>query len=506
MSAHDFAPSLPRFPSGVPGLDLILDGGFFSGGVYIVEGMPGCGKTILANQIAFHHVRERQRALYITLLAESHTRLLQHLQGMAFFDGSLIPDRLTYVSGFRALEEGGLKALMEVVRKELRAQSASMIVLDGFAAVGETAESDREFKKFVHELQAHAALAGCTFFLLSSGFTQEWAVQPVHTMVDGLVRLNDHAFGVRAQRELQVQKFRGSRYLRGVHAFDISNDGIRVHPRLESFSADLADASTSERIPTGVARLDAMLGGGLNVGSATMVLGPTGIGKSLLGYSYLARSSPEDRGLLFSFYESPKGAITKAAGIGLDLRARCESNELELLWHTPVETALDVIGERLLGAVDRTQARRVFFDGFNALQASATYPERVEQFFGALTRELRGRGVTTVYAAELHDIFAPQIRPPVAGISPLLDNLILMRFVEVETRLQRMISVLKMRLGAFDTAIRAFWIDSHGLHVGDTFGQAEGVMTGLPRSKRAGARPVRARSTKTKKGRRKVRG
>src|ERR1700677_2651933 len=106
MSAHAFAPHLQRFTSGVPGLDRVLSGGFFAGGVYIFEGVPGAGKTILANQIAFHQVREGKHVLYVTLLAESHSRLLQHLQDLAFFDGSVIPEKLTYVSGFRDLEEG----------------------------------------------------------------------------------------------------------------------------------------------------------------------------------------------------------------------------------------------------------------------------------------------------------------------------------------------------------------------------------------------------------------
>lgn len=496
MSAREFAPHLKRFSSGIPGLDRILDGGFFTGGVYIVEGAPGAGKTILANQIAFNAVRQGSRVLYVTLLAESHSRLIQHLQDMTFFDGSAIPEQLTYVSGFRALEEGGLKALLDVVRKELRAQSATVVVLDGFAAVGESAGSDREFKKLVNELQVHASLSSSTFFLLSSGLTDAGSVQPVHTMVDGLLRLSDHTFGVRAQRELHVQKFRGSRYLRGIHSFDIGNDGIRVHPRLESFSADLADASTSECLAFGILDLDRMLGGGLRVGSTTMILGPTGVGKSLLGYSFLARSTAEEPGLLFSFYESPKGVIAKSANIGIDLKSLCEDSAVELMWHSPVETSLDVIGGRMLDGIDRRKVKRVFIDGFNALTSSATYPERVEQFFGALVRELRARGVTTLYAAELHEIFAPHIAPPTPGISPLLDNLVLLRFVEVNAELRRVISVLKMRDCSFDTELRQFAICDTGILVGERFRHAEGVLTGVARE-----RPVHAKRRRAKRRR-----
>ena len=478
MSAHPFAPKLERFSCGMPGLDRVLSGGFFAGGVYIVEGRPGAGKTIFANQIAFSAVKNGKRTLYVTLLAESHARLLQHMQDMAFFDASAIPERLTYVSGFRALEEGGLKALLDLVRQELRAHHAGLIVLDGFAAAGETADGDRDFKKFVHELQVHAALASCTIFLLSSGVTERDSVQPVHTMVDGLVQLTDRAFGVRMQRELSVQKFRGSGYLRGVHTFEISDDGIRVHPRLESFSADLADAGTSERLATGIPRLDAMLGGGLRCGTTGMILGPTGVGKTILGYTFLAQATPVSRGLLFSFYETPKRALAKAHGVGLDLEALCKAEDLEMMWQSPVETSLDVAGGRILEAVQRRDVKRLFIDGFNALQGSASYAERVPQFFGALARELRARGVTTVYSAELHAIFSPQIEPPVRGISPLLEDLIVMRYVELNANLHRIVSVLKLRESEFDPTIREFAITKRGLQVLGNLQGVEAIMTG----------------------------
>jgi circadian clock protein KaiC len=506
MSSSPYAPKLERLSSGMPGLDRVLDGGFFAGGVYIVEGRPGAGKTIFANQLAFHAVRSGRRALYVTLLAESHARLLQHMQDMTFFDGSAIPERLTYVSGFRALEEGGTKALLDLVRQELRANHASLIVLDGFAAVGETTETDRDFKKFVHELQVHAALASCTIFLLSSGVTDRDTVQPVHTMVDGLVELTDHAFGVRMQRELVVQKFRGSAYLRGVHSFDITDEGIRVHPRLESFSADLADAGSAELRALGIPGLDTMLGGGLRCGTTAMILGPTGVGKTILGYSFLARSTPQSRGLLFSFYETPKRALAKAQGVGLDLEARCKEDDLELMWQSPIETSLDVVGGRILEAVHRKSVKRLFIDGFNALQSSAAYIERVPQFFGALARELRAHGVTTVYSAELHAIFSPQIQPPIAGISPLLEDLVVMRFVELNARLHRIVSVLKLRESEFDPSIREFVITNRGIRVRGHLDGLEDIMTGSARhATRTAPAAAPARPAKKRRKRRSAR-
>jgi circadian clock protein KaiC len=499
MSASEFVPHLPRFTSGIPGLDEVLNGGFFAGGVYIVEGTPGAGKTILASQVCFHRAKEGQRVLYVTLLAESHARLLQHLQDMSFFDAAAIPEHLTYMSGFRVLEEGGLRALLDLIRKELRAQRANVVILDGFAAVGESAETDREFKKFVHELQVQAGLGTCTFFLLSSGTSGEGSVQPVHTMVDGLVRLSDRIFGVRAQRELQVQKFRGSRYLRGLHSFEISDHGIRVYPRLESSSVPSGENGKSRRLIIGFPRLDAMIGGGLRNTSTTLILGPSGVGKTVVGYRFLASSTAKERGLLFSFYETPERVLAKAKGVGIDLGATYERGDVELVWQSPVESTLDAIGWRILESVDRLHAKRLFVDGFNALESASAHPERVPQFFAALNRELQARGVTTVYAAEVHEIFSPRIAAPMRGLSPLIENMLLMRFVELRAQLRRTLSVIKLRDSEFDPTICEFCLTTHGLDVVDSLDGTEELMTGVAhqtpatRSRKPGNERVRSK-------------
>jgi circadian clock protein KaiC len=502
MSQDTSLTQLERFSSGITGLDRVLNGGFFVGGVYLVEGMPGAGKTIHANQICFHHVQSERRALYVTLLAESHARLLQHLQGMSFFDAGVIPERLTYVSGFRTLESEGLKGLMDLIRKELRAQRASLVVLDGFAVVGESAESDREFKKLVHELQVHAGLARCTFFLLSSGIAQ--AVHPVHTMVDGLVRLTDRVIGRRADRELYVQKLRGSGYLRGAHTFSVSDSGIRVHPRIESLEAGGDHFASDARLTFNIPNLDAMLGGGILADTTTMILGPSGVGKTSLGYKFIEASTEASAGMVFSFYESLERAKLKARGLKIDLETPLAAGHLHFLWQRPVEISLDAIAERLLEAVERHKPKRLLIDGFNALLVSAASPDRVPQFFSALGEMLRERGVTTLYTAELHDIFSPRIAPPAEGISPLLESLILMRFVEMGASLYRLISVLKMRASDFDPALRELTLTDVGLSVADTFRSAEAILTGVaidepPTRRRA---PSKKRKSAARKRRR----
>jgi circadian clock protein KaiC len=159
---------LHRVPSGIAGLDTILGGGFFKGGLYIVQGPPGTGKTTLANQICFHHVASGERALYVTLLAEYHARMMQHLGTMTFFDITKIPDQLSFINGFGTLRQDGPQGLLDLLRREIVARGVSILILDGFATAQRAADNAQAFNEFVHELQGIAAATDCTVFLLSS--------------------------------------------------------------------------------------------------------------------------------------------------------------------------------------------------------------------------------------------------------------------------------------------------------------------------------------------------
>ena len=160
---------LERVPTGIPGLDTVLRGGFLKAGIYIVRGEPGTGKTIFGNQFCFNHVAAGHRAIYVTLLAETHDRMMQHMQTMSFFEPARIPDGLYYVNGFRVLEEDGIKGFIDLLRREIRTHNATLLVLDGLVVTEEASGSDRDFRKFIHELQAHIAIEGCTALLLTNG-------------------------------------------------------------------------------------------------------------------------------------------------------------------------------------------------------------------------------------------------------------------------------------------------------------------------------------------------
>jgi circadian clock protein KaiC len=457
-------PTLERLPSGIPGLDEVLGGGFFRSGVYMLHGTPGSGKTIFANQLCYGHVAAGGKAVYVTLLAESHSRMLQHLRQFAFFDESAIPANLSYVSAFSHLETDGLKGLMDVLRREMRARRVSVLVLDGLVAAAEAAQSDRELKKFIHELQTSAVFHGCTVFLLTSGNVQR--VNAEHTMVDGLIELEDKLFDARSERYLNVRKFRGGSSIRGRQSFVISNDGIRVYPRIEAVFGQHPQSGTGfHAVPTGIPTLDALIhAGGLPGESATVAIGSTGTGKTTMGLQFLSGCTPEAPGLHFGFFESPDRLRVKARGYGLDLAALEASGALTLAWHPQGEHVLDQLGHRLLDQVARLGAKRLVIDGLSGFFEAVTYPERMNRFFSCLVNELRDRGVTVMMTLETQDVVGTTIATPY-GVSGFVDNLLFLRFVEERGVVKRLLTVIKMRDTDYDVGLHVAEMGSTGMTI-----------------------------------------
>lgn len=494
----------PRMRTGVPGLDEILEGGLLQGGVYIVEGTPGAGKTILGNQICFHHASGGGRALYATLLAESHTRMIAHLRRMRFFRPELVPASVNYVSAFKQLESNGLDGLFKTLRETLTAQKASLLVLDGLVSAAESAESDRAFKKFVHELQILSGMNGCTVLLLSS-VARSRSVQPEHTMVDGIIQLTDELKMLRAVRRLQVLKLRGTDPVRGLHALEISDEGITVRPRIETMVAATGAAHITpgdRRMDFGVPALDEMLCGGLPSHSVTMLLGPSGGGKTILGLQFLAAGANKgERALHFGFYERPRELLAKSTRLGLGLEKFYDEGLLHIVRHSPTEGDVDLLVDRLLTEVRERRITRLFLDGIQAFQQATDLKERIRDIYAALSEQLSACGVTTVYSLETPDLFGPRIEVPIGDVSAITHNIVVLRHVEMSARLHRLISVLKLRDSDYDPAIREFLITDEGIAVSKTFETAARILSGSAelRNGNGGTKATNAKRTTYKR-------
>lgn len=485
---------LEQMPSGIAGLDVILRGGFPRAGISIIQGAPGAGKTILGNQICFHHVTHGGgRALYVTLLAESHARMLMHMGQLGFFNDSVIPGKLYYISAFRTLEEHGLRGLLDLLRREVQAHGASVLVLDGLVAAEETASSAREFKKFIHELQAQATINDCTMFLLTGAPSKP--VSAEHTMVDGVIELCSELYGRRAERHLQVLKMRGVGVLRGQHSMRIADCGMQVFPRIEALLAEPSQqpGPAGAPVPTGLAELDRMAGGGLPQGSTTLLIGPPGCGKTTLGLHYLSQCSAQEPGLLFGFYETPAALVIKARALGLAVESLIADGAVELLWQATTEAILDQIGERLHQAIKRRGVKRLFIDGIGGFEKLAPDRQRLAHILAAFNNEFQALGVTTILASEA-DVMGGVMGLPLSGlslqgVSPVAQNIIVMRFVELRSRLHRMLSVLKVRDAAIDPCLHEFTMTAAGITIEPDPASAEKILANAV-GRQAAARPA----------------
>ncbi len=474
-----------RLESGIEGLDTILAGGFIPGGISIIQGKPGAGKTILGNQICFNHARAGHRALYVTLLAESHARMLMHIRNLGFFDQSAIPDQLYYVSAFSMLESEGLRGLLALLRREVRAHNATVLVLDGLVAAELKAESNIEFKKFIHELQIQATVADCSMFLLTSGDGDAPATAE-HTMVDCVVDLRSRLYGWRSERDLEIIKRRGASHLQGRHAFSITDAGITVFPRFEATRSGTADAArpSGATISSGLPQLDRMFGGGIPQQSMTMLEGPPGAGKTTLGLHFLGLCTSTEPGLLFTTSDSPEALLAKARVLGLPAAQLIEAGHIEVVSQLGTEELLDAAFHRLVHAARRGSARRLCIDSLAGLLQLAPDPSRLPALFAALLHEMRALGITTLFTAETDDssgyLGGPAVPAvPHGNLSGITDNIVTMRLVEQRSALVRMISILKARNAPIDPRLRTFDIGPHGIVIAPGFGDPDGPRTGF---------------------------
>jgi circadian clock protein KaiC len=472
---------LPRLSTGISGLDTIFGGGFVEGSSYIVQGQPGAGKTILGNQIAFACAKEGKKVLYITLLAETHDRLFQSLSTLIFFEKEQLGGNVVYLSVFQTLKNEGLDAVVDLLRKETKRHGASLIVFDGLLNARDRAESQLDVKTFVAEVQSQAAFVGCTVLFLTSARVEDDS--PEHTMVDGVLELHEELVGVRTVRRARLRKSRGSAALGGYHQYEITDIGLSVFPRLEAAfrTPSVIDSPNPQPLSSGVEGLDPLTGGGLPRGSTTLLIGPSGSGKTSFGINFLAQSTEAEPGLHFGFYETPDRLLLKAKALGLDLKAKTEAGQVEILWQPLTENLLDKLAYRLLDAVTARGVKRLFLDSLGGFERAAIQRARLVEFFAALTNELRALGVTTIGTWELRDLFASEVAAPGPEISSLLDNLIMMRQVEIRSEYKRVLSVLKIRDQSYEAAPQEVIIDGHGLAIKGPFELATGISTGLAR-------------------------
>lgn len=468
-----------RLQTGVPGLDEILCGGLLPQSVYIVQGGPGEGKTILANQFCYYRAKLGERALYVTLLAETHNRLLRHLRKMDFMADAGDQQSVFYGSAFDTLRQEGLEGVLRFLMRNAKSHDVSTIVVDGLFALEESAETERSFREFINDLAAFADISGSTVLLLTN--SERGTGSPEFTMVDGWLELNSGELECRSFRYIRVHKLRGSGFVAGRHMTRIDQQGFHVYPRLESVAGGAkAAAMREDRVSSGVPSLDELIEGGFPYSSSTALVGPTGIGKTSLGLAFICQSTVEEPGLLFGFYEDSIRLERRAAALGLDLTSLLESGAVEILHYPPTEQIVDQLAEDMLHAVRRRGVKRLFVDGVDGFRQAAVYPLRTGRFLSALISSLRADGVTTVFTAELPELMGGENAMQFTAISAVAENILLLRYAEFDATLHRTLAVMKMRESSFAPYIFEFHIGQDGFRIDTRMSATEGVISGLP--------------------------
>ena len=466
--------------TGVPNLDRLLGGGLQRGSMALVLGPPGTGKTILAQQLAFHLARQGQTVLYHTGYSEPHQKLLTHNRSLRYFDPTLIGSRIQFLSLPDLLQRGATEAV-QVMVAQARREGASLVVIDGFRGLRFVLGAEQGPPEFLYSLSAGLALLGITMLVLVEGEAEERERFPELTVADVVLALRRERQGSRHRRLLEVLKVRGAAALEGVHPYAIDTAGVTVFPRLEAVVPPGEATASEERAPFALPALDAMLGGGVTAGTATLVAGSPGTGKTVLGLQFLAAGLARDEaGLFLGFMESAEQLRVGARHFGQETKAAEAAGRLRLLALPAYDLEADRIADLLLRDIAARGVRRLVIDSATELARSAGDIERQTDFLAALVSALRNCGVTTYVTLDMATVAGPELHFGGTPLAVLAENLLLLRQTEYRGRLHRFCMVLKMRFSATDPTIHAYTIRAGaGFSVLGPAPQAAGLLTGL---------------------------
>jgi circadian clock protein KaiC len=449
-----------RLSSGDDGLDRILGGGLPVHGINLIMGRPGSGKTILCQQFIFAGATEERPALYLSTVSEPFEKILHYAQTLGFFDRRAIGRSVLYEDlGPTVAGDGGLTAVIERIGALIRERQPGIIAIDSFKALAAFADDARGFRRFLHELAALLTAFPATCFWIGEYSDDEALTAPEFAVADGIISLATERVNERNLRLIRVAKLRGSDFRSGRHAYRLSAAGITVFPRLADPVRQSDYGLGDERISTGIAPLDRMLVDGYAPGSATLVAGPSGVGKTLMGLHFIVHGAASgEPGVIATLQENPIQLERVARGFGWSL----DDEGVAVMYRSPNDVYIDEWVYELLALVERAGAKRVLIDSLSDLQYATPDPVRFREFIYSLTQRLSRQGISPIMTTEIPDLFHVG-RLAEYGISHLADNVILLQYLRADTRLRRTVTVLKSRATSHDPNIREFDITADGI-------------------------------------------
>jgi circadian clock protein KaiC len=482
--------------TGVPGLDYILSGGLPANHLYLIEGDPGTGKTTLALQFLLEGFRAGEKGLYVTL-SETKPELLTvaashgwSLDGVGLFELASLEQRLQAAEQYTVFHpsEVELSETTKRICEEVERIQPARVVFDSLSEVRLLARDPLRYRRQVLALKQFFAGRRCTVLLLDDRTSDETDLQ-LQSIAHGVIRMERMAveYGG-ARRRLVVAKMRGLQFREGFHDFNIQPGGLVVYPRLIAAEnkglQNLQAGTPREEAKSGIAELDALVGGGIHYGTSTLVLGPAGSGKSTLLTQYaVALAESGERVVCYLFEETRENFLERSAGLGLDLRPQVENGRVRLEQIDPAEMSPGEFSHRVRTAVENETgengARVVVIDSLNGyLNAMPSENFLLIQMHELLTY-LNERGVLTLMVLAQHGLLGSGMQTPV-DVTYLADTVLVLRYFEAFGEVKLAIAVIKKRTGGHERSIREFSISSGGVRIGRPLKDFEGVLTGVP--------------------------
>ena len=477
--------AIRKLPTGLPGLDEIMGGGLPEFSFNIVAGGPGCGKTTFAHQFVFANATEKRPALYFTILGESAIKMLRYQQQYTFFEPSKLNGAIRFINLSQVVLEKDLSAVLEAIVKEVEAAHPAIVVVDSFrtALRRKTGADEIDVQFFVQQLALHLTSWEATTFLIGEYVEAEIQENPVFTVADGLIWLSQVSERNSVVRKLQILKLRGQASVPGLHTFRISSDGIQTFSRTLGLEDRQSRPFRRPRLSMGIPELDRMLGGGIPMGDSLMIAGASGTGKSVFGTQFIAEGYRRgERGIMAVFEERPEDVKRRARSLGHNLEKAEREGKLKILYLRPLDLSVDESLQAILDAVKEIGAKRLVIDslvGFEMALAPGFRTDFRESLYRMMA-SLTNTGVTVLNTVELDESFT-EFRFSHYMVSFLADDIIRLRYIDIDGVLRRILTVIKMRDSQHSKDIREYEITRQGVALSEgRLNKYRALITGIP--------------------------
>jgi circadian clock protein KaiC len=471
-----------RAATGIAGLDRVLGGGFPRNRLYLVEGEPGSGKTTLGMQFLLAGVRRKETAVYVTLseteeelkgIADSHGWALDGitLHQVASDDPSFGDENTLFHPSEVELGETTQQILAKVQRL-----SPTRVVFDSLSEIRLLAQDPLRLRRVVLALKRHFAGRRCTVLMLEDKGAE--GASDLQTVAHGVVALEQLAPAYGAdRRRVRVLKMRGVQFRGGYHDLRIERGGIVVYPRL--VASEHHAVFPREPLPSGIAALDAILGGGIERGTSTLFLGPAGSGKSAIATQYVVSAAWSGEKCAYYTFDEGLGTLyVRSASLGLDLRPLVDAGSLYVTHVDPAELSPGEFAHQVLDRVEQRGVRVVVIDSLNGYLTAMPDERFLNAHLHELFSSLRQRGVVVISTIAQHGLLGSMATP--VDVSYLADTVLMFRYYESDGELRKAISSVKKRSGPHESTIRGYSFDGGRITIGEPLRDLRGITTGVP--------------------------